>query len=363
MKNKLSWSIAGVLLSIPLVAQAAEPPPGYNPEFDAKGEYDEMPGYAYIGKNSDQIAQTASSGAAPAAKISAGVTTPVPVYNSYLNWGDGFGNSTWGARYNASASSTAGSNPVGMDVLAPGDYANLDTTLGAYVTAAGKEVRLVQIHGQFATKTNPQQADGKAELIVLGKQLNDWKIPVGRYSKPKSLFNFPMDLPPFPALGYDLLGVHLSITLGIGGSIYTNVVGTVYYDGVNATLVPGAEAHAIATATAGSNFANIWVRSTVNLLKIETPIRATLAWTQTQLAPNQCRHAIAAQVRGDLTLRSLNGRIRAGYTLGWSWIKKGVTLYSWSGLEHTTNIFNSVVFPWSAVRNTNCTSFVPTQQI
>lgn len=362
MKSTISWSIAGALLAIPILAHAAEPPPGYNPEFDPKGEYDEMPGYAYIGKNSDQITKSASAGAAPAAKISAGVTTPVPVYNSYLNWGDGFGNSTWGARYNASASSTAGSNPVGLDVLAPGDFANLDTALGAYVTAAGKEVRLVQIQGHFVTKTNPQQADGKAELIILGKQLNDWTIPVGRYSKTLPLFKFPMDLPPFPALGYDLLGVHLSIDLGIGGSIYANLVGTVYYDGVNATLVPGAEAHAIATATAGTDFANIWVKSTINLLKIETPIKATVAWTQTQVAPNQCQHAIAAQVRGDLNIRSLNGRIRAGYTLGWSWLKKGVTLYSWSAIDRSWNIFNSTTFPWSAVRKTNCTSFVPTQR-
>lgn len=314
-------------------------------EYD-DGEYvdiEQFPESGYLGKNTDAPYTSTIESLPPLGKVTAnGVERPVQ-HRALYTKADQFGNDQWAAAYNFDVSSYAGSiggAPM-LDRPVGGDYSDFRASLRFDVTLVGQTDTWVRTSANIKTETNPMSSEAKGSLYLFQFQIWDDSIPTGQYTKEVPLFKPKViDTGPYPVIKYELWGVGLNVSVSGGGSVYTNLSGTIHMDGVRATLRPGVEAHADATASLGFGDAfDIWAKGRLNVFDLSAPITARVYWTQT---PNQggCDHQLFSQLRSDLELRSLNGRIRAGLSVGWGWVRRGVTVTRWDGLKRTLDFFN-----------------------
>jgi hypothetical protein len=239
-----------------------------------------------------------------------------------------------------------------LDMPAGGDYANLTATMSIGGTIVGYHHSIVKIIGKLESQTSPQTSSATGTACALWF-CNDWTVPTGQYTKDKQLFVYPIDSPEIEAINYSLWGIGLTVKFSAGGSLYTNLSGTIYTDGVRLTLTPGAEAHATGKASVDVEAGDIWAKGRVNLIDVSIPVQTTVAWTQMPLGSG-CQHSLLAQLRGDVKLKSLNGSFRAGYSAGWGWVRGGVTLFSWAGIQRSFNIFNTANFSFERQSDESC---------
>lgn len=333
---------SALVISSPAVASA------YNDAEYDDGEYvdiEQFPESGYVGKNTDDPDTSAIESLPPLGKVTAnGVTRPVH-HRALYTKADRFGNDQWAAAYNVDVSSYAGSiggAPM-LDRPVGGDYSEFRASLRFDATLVGQTDTWVRSSANIKTETNPMSSEAKGSLYLFQFQIWDDRIPTGQYTKEVPLFKPKViDTPPYPVISYELWGVGLNVSVSGGGSVYTNLSGTIHMDGVRATIRPGVEAHADATASLGFGDAfDLWAKGRLNIFDLSAPVTANVFWTQT---PNQyeggCDHRLFTQLRSDLVLQSLNGRIRAGLSVGWGWVRRGVTVTRWSGLKRSLDFFN-----------------------
>jgi hypothetical protein len=269
------------------------------------------------------------STAGPGATVTPDASAPAyqPIHKTFHKDED-FGNNKFGATYTIDAALDAipasGSTPAQLD--ASGQVKVSGRAFGA----GGELVRaLLTLHSDQNTTIS-----SKLSVFLAGSQVwsKDLLSSVTIDERPlfdRTLWNA-------PPVSFNAFGYSIQVTGTIRGTGGTTLSGMFTVAGPRLVLTPSAQLYAQGSASVGFilNLVRIGVEGTLTLIRLDAPIRFTLAATD-------CNN-IDFGVDTNLVLNTLSGRIKAFLKIKLLFIskKKSITIASWNGITRTTNVWN-----------------------